>query len=74
MKLNFILAILLSLVVISLAAPTKTIEERDYISSRTVEKRDEKPICPTVTPPGEPSCESNPYFTFFSVLLDLIDF
>ncbi|CAB4380776.1 unnamed protein product [Rhizophagus irregularis] len=56
MKLNFILAILLSLVVISLAAPTKTIEERDYISSRTVEKRDEKPICPTVTPPGEPSC------------------
>ncbi|POG64071.1 hypothetical protein GLOIN_2v1783329 [Rhizophagus irregularis DAOM 181602=DAOM 197198] len=37
-------------------APTKTIEERDYISSRTVEKRDEKPICPTVTPPGEPSC------------------
>ncbi|PKY40573.1 hypothetical protein RhiirA4_394864 [Rhizophagus irregularis] len=56
MKLNFLLAILLSLVVISLAAPTKTIEERDYISSRTVEKRDEKPICPTVTPPGEPSC------------------
>uniref|UniRef100_U9TGQ6 Uncharacterized protein n=1 Tax=Rhizophagus irregularis (strain DAOM 181602 / DAOM 197198 / MUCL 43194) TaxID=747089 RepID=U9TGQ6_RHIID len=56
MKLNFLLAILLSFVVISLAAPTKTIEERDYTSSRTVKKRDEEPICPTYTPPGEPSC------------------
>ncbi|CAG8623449.1 15108_t:CDS:2 [Rhizophagus irregularis] len=37
-------------------APTKTIEERDYTSSRTVKKRDEEPICPTYTPPGEPSC------------------
>jgi hypothetical protein len=54
MKLNLLLAILLSLVVISQAAPTRTIGERDY--TRTIEKRDEKPICPTYTPPGEPSC------------------
>lgn len=54
MKLNLFLAILLLLVVISQAAPTRTIERRDDVS-RTVEKRDE-PICPTYTPPGEPSC------------------
>ena len=52
MKLYLLLAILLSLVVISQAAPTRTIEERDH--TRT-EERDE-PICPTYTPPGEPSC------------------
>ena len=54
MKLNLLLAILLSLVVISQTAPTRTIEKR-YDVSRTTEKRDE-PICPTITPPGEPSC------------------
>ena len=53
MKLYLLLAILLSLVVISQAAPTRTIEERDH--TRT-EKRDDEPICPTYTPPGEPSC------------------
>ena len=52
MKLYLLLAILLSLVVISQAAPTRTVGERDEIPT----KRDEKPICPTYTPPGEPSC------------------
>ena len=51
MKLNLLFAILLSLVIISQAAPTRIIEKRDY--TRTVKKRY---TCPSVIPPGEPSC------------------
>ncbi|CAG8532981.1 2595_t:CDS:2 [Funneliformis mosseae] len=50
MKLNLLLAILLTLVVISQAAPTGTIEERDNLfqeaPSRTIEKRSD---CPPYT-------------------------
>lgn len=46
MKLNLLLAILLTLVVISQAAPTRTIEERSDAPTGTIEERSD---CPPYT-------------------------